>query len=273
MKLSPVLDWSNIGLRNEFVTKPLDQQWAEYSNNFRRLFFTTTHIPNSFVVKVEQPEDDGLLITAESLGYGSFNTGAGVFPDYRPTSGLAVREGQRRLCRSLESLGHLRPDLAEFGLEFWEQNRDGNIFELTASNGADNHNERSRFDQIRSDLQMWLEVSVDELARLLDLSPTTIINMTKPGRNVRPRTARKLLVVHGLVRELQRTIGAAPALTWTRTTGRRLLAEGRLIEFEQFVSTHIFPAASQGQDAVQFGRDDIELATKELRPVGKSSRF
>lgn len=44
--------------------------------------------------------------------------------------------------------------------------------------------------RMRSRLETSLFVSVDELAKLLKLSPTTVVNATKPGANPRPKTIR-----------------------------------------------------------------------------------
>jgi len=132
----------------------------------------------------------------------------------------------------------------------------------------------STLDGVRADLQAWFAVSVDDLALMLDLSPTTIVNLGKPGRTVRARTARKIRSVHGLVKELQRVMGAQSALAWARTVGRRLLVDGDLMSFEQFVSTHIFPTASDlYRGTARFGSDDAELVTKERAPVGRASRL
>lgn len=132
----------------------------------------------------------------------------------------------------------------------------------------------SRYLKVKSDLQDWFGVSVDELAALLDLSPTTVVNLTKPGRVVRPKTVRKMMIVYGLLSEFQRVMGQQTALTWARTVGYRLLSDGDLQEFEQFISTHIFPTLERkprGESA--FGSDAAELSMKPSAAIGRPSRI
>jgi plasmid maintenance system antidote protein VapI len=133
---------------------------------------------------------------------------------------------------------------------------------------------QERFSMVRKQLQSWLDVSVDELAKLLDLSPTTVVNLTKPGRDVRPKTVRKMMVVYGLLNEFQRVMGSQKALTWARTVGYRLLVAGDLREFEQYISTHIFPTLERRpRGATTFGDNEAELVMKPSAAVGRPSRI
>lgn len=133
---------------------------------------------------------------------------------------------------------------------------------------------QERFSRIRNELQSWLDVSVDELAKLLELSPTTVVNLTKPGREVRPKTVRKMMVVYGLLAEFQRVMGSQKALTWARTVGYRLLAAGDLQEFEQYISTHIFPTLERTpRGAATFGDNEAELAMRPSAVIGRPSRI
>lgn len=132
----------------------------------------------------------------------------------------------------------------------------------------------ARYDNIKMRLQQWFGVSVDELASLLSLSPTTLINLAKPSHVVRPKTVRKMMIVYGLLNELVRVVGAESALTWARTIGYRLLSEGNLGDFERFVSTRIFPTLDRvPRDSRVFGDNDVELDLKPAQPIGRPSRI
>jgi hypothetical protein len=134
--------------------------------------------------------------------------------------------------------------------------------------------EQTRFSKVKSQLQEWFGVSVDELAALLDLSPTTIINLTKRGRGVHPKTLRKMMAVYGLLAELQKVVGRQTALTWARTVGYRLLSGGDFEQFEKYISNHIFPTVSRAPSgAATFGDSDVELVMKASAAVGRPSRL
>jgi len=163
---------------------------------------------------------------------------------------------------------------AEFTITNWDCDAsiEAGTWNLVDASMAEASN--ARYLRVRSHLQDWLGVSIDELASLLDLSPTTIVNLTKPGRLVRPKTVRKMMIVYGLLSEFQRTIGRQTALTWARTVGYRLLAERDLNTFEQYISTHIFPSVERrprGESV--FGGDDAELALKPAASIGRPSRI
>ncbi len=269
--------WRNVGLQNEFATAPLNQRLAYGKDPFGRyLFVEAKKIPQYFIdIQFTQTDHDEAVIIAQSLDAGVFGTGLSKFADFDLTPDVRIREGQRRLSRALEQVMCSTSQSAEFDVVYWENSPAGAFVDTPIQTVAgDRDRVHSRMEQVRADLQVWLAASVDDLAMLLDLSPTTIINLSKPGRNVRPKTVRKMLAVHGLVRELQRVLGEPAALAWTRSAGRRLLSEGRLYEFEQFISTHIFPTTLPGSGgSVYFGSADAELATKEQKPVGRADRL
>jgi len=160
---------------------------------------------------------------------------------------------------------------ADFTVTHWESSSVPNwhAFDTTALNTPN-----LQFAQVRMQLQEWFGVSVDELAELLSLSPTTIVNLTKPGHVIRPKTVRKMMIVFGLLKEFQRIMGHQTALTWARTIGYRLLIEGNLRDFEQFISTHIFPTLEkQPRSIANFGDSDAEFNVQTSTAVGIPSRL
>jgi hypothetical protein len=127
---------------------------------------------------------------------------------------------------------------------------------------------------MRRDLQTWFAASVDDLAQLLGVSPTTIVNLSKPGRVVRTKTIRKLRSTHGLLNELQRAIGQPAALLWARTVGRRMLMDGDTIGFEQFVNSRIFPTIDRRpQIKIPANVDETDLILAEQPYVGRASQL
>ncbi len=131
-----------------------------------------------------------------------------------------------------------------------------------------------QYASIRKDLQEWFAASVDDLARILDISPTTIVNLSKPGRSVRTKTVRKLRGMHGLLSELQRVIGQTAALSWARSVGRRMLLDGDMEGFEQFVNSRLFPTVDrQSRIKVSANVDETELVLAKNSYVGRVSRL
>jgi len=258
------------GLRNEFATAPLGQQLAYRQSPYGSFVFVEPkEVPSGFYEICLSRTGSGVTIDAATL----------ASPQYTSY----VTDGSlRQLCgkqdRLSESLAQWVPTgyvAAKFDV-IWLDNSPAaasNIEDQIASTEQIN-DATLRFQQVRAQLQDWLGASVDELAELLDLSPTTIVNLTKPGRNIRPKTVRKMMAVYGLLSEFQRVVGMESALAWARTTGRRLLADGRLSDFEQFLSTRIFPIPHRAfMGAAKFGDNDAELVTKPGPAVGRPSRI
>lgn len=163
---------------------------------------------------------------------------------------------------------------AEFELVGWLfQSIDGVIEEL-ADNEAYLEANDDQYAKIRKDLQNWFAASVDDLARILDISPTTVVNLSKPGRSVRTKTVRKLRGMHGLLSELQRAIGQQAALSWSQSVGRRMLLAGDMQGFEQFVNTRIFPTADRKLTLkMPANVDETDLVLAKQPYVGRASRF
>jgi len=186
---------------------------------------------------------------------------------------ISVRDAEHRLSTILDD--HLRQAraLASFKITLWE------TFAATTTPSLAYYDALpdaviSPLVTVRAELQKWLEASLDDLAVMLDLSPTTLVNLAKPGRTVRPKTVRKMVSMHGLLRELQRALGSNAALTWSRTVGRRLLIDGKLLDFEQYISTHIFvDDTTRKTPLTQSWGDGPELNLKSIAPIGRPSRI
>jgi hypothetical protein len=163
--------------------------------------------------------------------------------------------------------------LAAFKITLWESFPSTATWSQTTPAKLPNDN-ISPLVAVRFELQDWLEASIDDLALMLDLSPTTLVNLSKPGRTVRPKTVRKMVAMHGLLRELQNVLGSNAALTWSRTFGRRMLLDGRLLDFEQYISTHIFADdATRKTPLLQKWDASPSLNVTSIAPVGRPSRI
>jgi hypothetical protein len=216
-----------------------------------------------------------LTIYTESIGpiNAYCPTNSYVISSGESAADLLVRSAEQRLSSLLDSHVRRTRALAAFKVTLWE------TFEAPATSPdafceAVSSDVESPLLLVRSELQQWLEVSLDDLAFMLDLSPTTLVNLTKPGRTVRPKTARKVVALHGLLRELQRALGSNAALTWSRTVGRRLLMDRRVLDFEQYISTHIFADDfSRKTPLAQTWDDSPSLTVKSIAPVGRPSRI
>ncbi len=284
------LNINGVRLLNEYVTAPLGQEWGPINGPSSRLwkveakarkvpqpnsrprveFDTSAYVEfwhtdlDELVIKTQSvspwfPGGETMMYGAKSQTDGS----GGVFLDF-----------EHFAARPLEPSKTLDDALAEFKITLWESLASNLYFGDSPAQRLSLPAPASPLQLIRSELQTWFDASIDDLAMLLDLSPTTLVNAMKPGRTTRPKTVRKMMVVHGLLRELQRVLGVHAALTWARTGGRRLLADGKLSEFEQYISTHIFPEPLRGSiRSRSFGDHDAELDLMPLQPVGRPSRI
>lgn len=258
--------WREESSLNDFVTDPLNQRLAYGKNPFGKfLFIGDPAVPKHMSLEIFRSDFDEITLTARSMRSTSAMTDI-ISPE--SVYGFRAFENQKRMSRVLEQYLGARSTIATLDITYWENAVDDGVsFDESLSQSTPQVD--SRLSRIRLDLQSWLNASVDDLAMLLRLSPTTIINFSKPDRTVRPKTARKMVVVHSLILELQRVIGTESALAWTQTVGRRLLLDGDLTTFEQFVSSAIFPEpASRNLRSTHFGNDTSELLTKPLTPIG-----
>ncbi len=80
--------------------------------------------------------------------------------------------------------------------------------------------------KIRSSLQRWLGLSLEDLAKLLDLSKATIVYINAPDRKVRPMTANKVLNLYGTVVPMVEAKGEEYTRAWFAATGRAALDRG-----------------------------------------------
>jgi hypothetical protein len=228
-------------------------------------------LPEQFTdLHFDYSASDGVTIKANAVSSGDRARSALLELDRGP--GPAQRELRKTLGDFVKEWERGTCDPAIFHVTYWESLKSGFIDEpLEAPRQTSNYDEDLR--KIRTDLQAWLGVSVDELARLVNLSPATVVNLGR-GRRARPKTARKVLAVHGLLRELQSAIGTSAALAWCRTTGRRLLEEGRQSEFEMLISIRLFPAPRRTARATSsFGDFDADFPMKLAPPIGRPSRL
>ena len=269
-KQSPVLDWAAIRVQNELELAPLGRTVNYTADPFASYYCIEGKLSRSFLdcdIKASDFGDLQLIAT-----YGVREPYTATRPTFIPawyadSESVVDASGSYSIFGdtygSLEDLGWLKVTYFQNLPRRYSGSFDETEFEYS-----------SPLHRARLELQNWLDSSVDDLADILGLSPTTLINISKPGWTVRPKTVRKMMSVHGLVRELQRALGVHAALTWTRTIGRRLLADGRLLDFEQYVSTHVFPTApSKRQMLDQFIADDGELELKPSSPIGRPSRI
>jgi len=265
---STLYNVGNIRLRNEFVTEPLNQRLAYSKDPLGRFCFVEAKkIPIDFFDVTFELADNEPTFKANSITSKiPFKT---TILDAKNTISIpSFFTLQQPPCTGLDE------DVAEFDILYLESLPFDVNFETTNLFDEAPVSTYTPLDRLRADLQSWFGASVDELAVLLDLSPTTIVNLSKPGRSVRPKTVRKMRAIHGLLRELQRVLGPMAALAWARTSGRRLLEDGDLTAFEQFVNARIFPTVKRKLSGkAHFGSDDAELVLKEGAAIGEASRF
>lgn len=285
------LNMTGARLLNEFATAPLGQElgtikrsvpkfWkieAKERMNVQPHARPRTEFDPFACLEFRRTDLDELLIKTQSVApWSSFGraTMLGLL-NADALSAANSYEIDGLFAKSLEAPITLDSALAEFEITLWESFASNVYFVDVDARPLSIPQPGSPLQLIRSELQTWLDASIDDLAVLLDLSPTTLVNATKLGRIARPKTVRKLMVVHGLLRELQRVLGVHAALTWARTSGRRLLADGKLSDFEQYVSTHIFPDALNRRAASPptFGDHEAELDLVPTSPVGRPSRI
>jgi hypothetical protein len=284
------LNINGVRLLNEYVTASLGHDYSPTNWPSHRSWKVEAKSPKVFqpnsrprvefdplaYVQFCHSDLDDLMITTQSSSpwYAMGETMMYGAKSQIEKSAVAAFDADYLAPRSLEAYRALDESLAEFEITLWESFASGLYFGDSPVQPLSLPLPSSPLLRIRSELQTWLDASIDDLAILLELSPTTLINATKPGRTARPKTIRKMMVVHGLLRELQRVLGAHAALTWARTGGRRLLADGKLSDFEQYISTHIFPEPLHGGGAHSrsFGDHDAELDLIPLQPVGRPSR-
>lgn len=261
----------NVRVSNEFVAEPLNQRLAYSREPFGRFWFVEAKkIPIDFAeVSFDFSEDEAVFKTSSVGTCAPAETTVSAV-DNAKTPMIVFAPGSYR-SSTLVPYKLCEEDIAEFDVTYFENFPFDEVLEtLITPLGSP----QASLDRTRAELQAWLGASIDDLALLLDLSPTTLINLSKPGRSVRAKTVRKMAAVHGLLKELQRVVGTPAALTWARSSGRRLLADGDLAAFEQFVNTRIFPTKLlRPKGAAHFGDEDAELLVKQLPPAGKPARF
>lgn len=283
------LNINGVRLLNEYVTAPLGHDYSptnwpssrswKIEAKARKVFQPNSRPRVEFdplaYVHFCHTDLDELMIKTQSISpwYAMGETMMYGAKSQFDNSAVGTHDADYLTPCSLESSKTLDESLAEFEITLWESFASGLYFGDLPVQPLSLPLPASPLQRIRSELQTWLDASIDDLATLLELSPTTLINATKPGRTARPKTVRKMMVVHGLLRELQRVLGAHAALTWARTGGRRLLADGKLSDFEQYISTHIFPEPLHGSTRLRsFGDHDAELDLIPLQPIGRPSR-
>ena len=256
------------------IYKPSDRRWKIESETLPRQANEYVFVGNGPIVDFNF-SNSNLVIKTNSIGPISSQAETNLSLVSISDSAVANswRDAERLFSGLLEESASQSRALAAFKITLWE-NFPYDVL-VADQNGRVPATEASaKLTGLRYDLQTWLEASIDELSLMLELSPTTLVNLVKPGRVVRLKTIRKMTVVHGLLRELQRALGSAAALTWTRTVGRRLLADGKLWEFEQFISTHIFADETTRQtDVKKYWGNDFDLDLKRLTPAGRPSRI
>jgi len=137
----------------------------------------------------------------------------------------------------------------------------------------------SRAYKAFKELATWLEMTDDELAKVVDVSRTTVSMSWRKG--VEPHNkakARRLYELHSVVSALHQVLG--PELAGWLKRGRpcplKLLEQQRYERFERLAEEMIFPAPSEPRrrlDTVWEPRiDDQARATepKQLKPAGRA---
>lgn len=97
------------------------------------------------------------------------------------------------------------------------------------------------------DLRKWLDVTVDEVAKLTGASGSAIFYWDREGGSPRPRTARNLFRLHALVRSLKDAIAPTPPIAVLRNRDPRsnisayeLLEKGQYEQAEELLRPMIF---------------------------------
>jgi hypothetical protein len=130
------------------------------------------------------------------------------------------------------------------------------------------------------ELGAWLNLSDGELAKIIEVSRTTVTNSWKGGKEPRKHAqARRLFQLHAVARALHRALGQhlVPWLERGQPAPLTLLREGHFGRFERLADEVIFPRDEQPRarlDAAGSPPTQMTVATSEEHngPRKRSSR-
>lgn len=117
----------------------------------------------------------------------------------------------------------------------------GSDYDVARHPAADGeHRRQAYWGRVRSELQTWFNVSLEDLANLLGIAKATLIYIDRSGRSPRPSTTRKLMDVHAIASALIANRGNEVGRTWLSRDGLAALRDGGVAALDRAVSAAIY---------------------------------